>query len=49
MSGSIPDEADDIALAAEYVLGLLGDEELRAFEARLAAEPSLRARVARSA
>ena len=46
MSGWAPDEADDIALAAEYVMGLLEDEELRAFEARLAAEPSLRARVA---
>ena len=52
MSGLTPDPDDvspeeaDLALAGEYVLGLLEAEELRSFEARLAAEPSLRARVA---
>ena len=52
MSGWTPDlddmspEEADLALAGEYVLGLLEAEELRSFEARLAAEPSLRARVA---
>lgn len=33
---------DDAALAAEYVLGLLSDEELRAFELRLVSERNLR-------
>lgn len=41
-----PEEAD-IALAGEYVLGLLAEEERRAFEARLGAEPRLRGLVAR--
>jgi anti-sigma-K factor RskA len=41
---SAPDEPDDDrALAAEYALGLLEPAEARAFEARLAAEPDLRA------
>lgn len=40
-----PEEAD-LALAGEYVLGLLEGEELRGFEARLAAEPALRRLVA---
>ena len=34
---------DDQALAAEYALGLLDRSEARAFEARMAAEPALRA------
>lgn len=34
---------DDIALAGEYALGLLDPAEAREFEARLAAEPELRA------
>lgn len=53
MSG-FPPETDDLtpeetdrALAGEYVLGLLDGAELRAFEARLAAEPALRDLVAR--
>ena len=41
-----PDEADR-ALAGEYVLSLLEDEELRVFEERLAREPTLRTMVAR--
>lgn len=41
-----PDE-DDIALAGEYALGLLEGAGRDAFEARLAAEPALRALVAR--
>ena len=41
-----PEEAD-LALAGEYVLGLLPEDERRAFEARLGAEPRLRALVAR--
>lgn len=36
------DHSDDAALAGEYVLHLLGQEERTAFEARLAAEPALR-------
>jgi anti-sigma-K factor RskA len=40
-----PEEAD-LALAGEYVLGLLEENERRAFEARLPYEPALRARVA---
>ncbi len=39
-------EEEDLALAGEYVLGLLEDEELRAFEARLGAEPRMRSYVA---
>ena len=46
MSSWTPDEEDDIVRAAEYVVGLLEGEELRAFETRLAVEPSLRPRVA---
>ncbi|MDF1670415.1 MAG: anti-sigma factor [Roseovarius sp.] len=38
-----PDHNDDRALAGEYALGLLPDAERDAFEARLAAEPKLRA------
>jgi anti-sigma-K factor RskA len=45
MTGWTPDEEDDIALAAEYVVGLLEGEELRTFETRLAAEPALRLQV----
>ena len=45
MSEVAPDE-DDRALAAEYVLGLLDPPEARAVEARLAADPALRAHVA---
>lgn len=41
-----PDGGDD-ALAAEYALGLLDAEAARAFEARLAREPDLRAAYAR--
>jgi anti-sigma-K factor RskA len=37
---------EDEALAAEYVLRLLDAEEAQAFEARLSAEPELRAQVA---
>lgn len=40
-------EEEDLALAGEYVLGLLHGEELRGFEARLGAEPRLRELVAR--
>lgn len=40
-------EEENRALAGEYVLGLLEGQELRAFEERLGAEPSLRALVAR--
>lgn len=53
MSGWTPDteeltpEEEAPALAGEYVLGLLEGQELRAFEARLAVEPALRAQVAR--
>lgn len=36
---------DDSALAAEYALGLLSVDEVRAFEARAAAEPALAAEV----
>lgn len=45
MSAGRPDR-DDVALAGEYALGLLGGEERAAFEARLAREPQLRALVA---
>ena len=40
-----PEEAD-LALAGEYVLGLLEEDERRAFEARLPHEPVLRAKMA---
>ena len=39
------DISEDEALAAEYVLRLLDVDAERAFEARLQAEPDLRARV----
>ncbi|SIO05056.1 anti-sigma factor [Vannielia litorea] len=42
MTEAAPYDEDDIALAGEYVLRLLGAEEVAAFEARLAAEPALR-------
>ncbi len=49
--GGIPDDLPedrdgDVAVAAEYVLGLLEPAELRAFEARLAVDPELRRLVA---
>lgn len=53
MSDRIPEtdgltpEEEDRARAGEYVLGLLEGEERRGFEARLGAEPALRAMVAR--
>lgn len=37
----LPERDDDSLLAAEYVLRLLGPDEERAFEARLAREPDL--------
>lgn len=46
MSDRVPpddDRADDRALAAEHVLGLLSPPEAAAFEARLVADPALRA------
>ena len=43
---SPPDRDDDNLLAAEYVLRLLPPSEMRAFEARLEAEPDLREEVA---
>lgn len=42
-----PDRDGDIALAAEYALGLLAPVEAKAFEARLAVEPELRDEYAR--
>ena len=42
MSGTTPDPNDDVVLAGEYTLSLLPEEELAAFEARLASEPALR-------
>ena len=36
-------DRDDVALAGEYTLGLLSEAEAAAFEARLVAEPDLRA------
>lgn len=42
-----PPEGGDDALAAEYALGLLGADEARRFEDRLAQEPELRAAYAR--
>ena len=44
MSAAAPE--DDAATAAEHVLGLLPEGERAAFEARLSAEPALRALVA---
>lgn len=41
-----PEHKDDRALAGEYVLGLFEADELRAFEVRLASEPSLAGLVA---
>jgi anti-sigma-K factor RskA len=38
-----PDREEDIALAAEYALGLLTPDEAEAFEARLAVDPAFRA------
>jgi anti-sigma-K factor RskA len=46
MSGpndSDEDSGDDRVMAAEYALGLMDERQARAFEARLAAEPGLRA------
>lgn len=43
MSAETTDRDDDVALAGEYALGLLSGAEAAAFEARLAAEPELRA------
>lgn len=43
----LTDREEDEALAAEYVLGLLEPEEVRAFEARLPLDPPFRAQVAR--
>lgn len=40
-----PDMPEDDALAAEYALRLLDDEGARAFEARMARDPALAARV----
>ncbi len=39
----VSDKDDDVVLAGEYALGLLSTEEAAAFEARLGAEPQLRA------
>ncbi|WP_397542290.1 anti-sigma factor [Roseovarius salis] len=44
MSGETPyRDDDDVVRAGEYTLGLMPDDEAEAFEARLAAEPELRA------
>ncbi len=43
MSPDLP--GGDAALSAEYVLGLLSEGEVRAFEGRLSAEPDLQAEV----
>ncbi len=40
----VPEKDDDVVLAGEYALGLLSAAEAAAFEARLGAEPALRAR-----
>jgi anti-sigma-K factor RskA len=45
MTPEMPDPPDAEVLAAEYALGLLEGEARRAFEARLAVEPSLAAAV----
>lgn len=45
-AGGPEDRDEDVAVAAEYVLGLLEPVELRAFEARLAVDPGLRELVA---
>lgn len=42
-----PEEEDDAAIAAEYVLGLLTPAEAAAFEARMAVDPQFRALAAR--
>jgi anti-sigma-K factor RskA len=47
MSGWSLDYDDDIAIAAEYVLGLLPPEELAQVEERLAVDPAFRDLVAR--
>lgn len=39
----VPDKDDDQVLAGEYALGLMSAAEAKAFEARLASEPALRA------
>jgi len=46
MSAQTPLSDDDRALAGEYVLGLLGEAEVEAFEARLLTDPALRDLVA---
>jgi len=45
MTDTDDDKRDDIVLAGEYALGLMDAWERRAFEARLAEEPNLRALV----
>ena len=47
MSGWSPDYEDDIAVAAEYVLGVLPPEEQARAEERLGADPAFRDLVAR--
>jgi anti-sigma-K factor RskA len=47
MTTSDTDLPDDAALAAEYALGLLSADDARAFEARMATDPDLRALHAR--
>lgn len=39
----LPDPNEDAALCAEYALGLLSPDEVRAFEARMAVDPEFRA------
>ncbi len=43
MTGAQPYDEDDSVLAGEYALGLMGPDAVTAFEARLVAEPDLRA------
>ena len=45
MTDDTPHKDDDIALAGEYALHLLGTDERQAFEARLVTDPDLRALV----